>query len=74
MYALLGPERLKGFYSYPVFKSFSSIGRCLVNMNIPDRKIRALEKDPKKQDCDFIEKIFNDFYYIVVICGDHICK
>jgi hypothetical protein len=43
------PEELGRFYSYLVFKNFSSIGCCLVNMNILGPKIEALQMGPKTQ-------------------------
>jgi hypothetical protein len=42
MCALLAPEQLDGFYSYSVFKSLSTTGRCQENMKILATKIWAI--------------------------------
>jgi hypothetical protein len=59
--ASLAPERLDGFYSYLIFKSLTSIGRCPMDMNIPAQKIRALQMGPKTQNDDLLENGFYDF-------------
>jgi hypothetical protein len=41
------PERLDGFYSCAVFKSFSIIGQSLLNLNNPALEIRALQAGTK---------------------------
>lgn len=43
------PEELSRFYSYLVFKSFSSIDSFLVNMNILGPKIETIQMGPKTE-------------------------
>jgi hypothetical protein len=47
MCPLLATERLDGFYSYSVFRSFSVTGQSSVNINILAPKIGVLHRDPR---------------------------
>jgi hypothetical protein len=50
------PEHLDGFCSYSVFKSLSFIGQCLVSLNFPALKLKALQMIRKTQNADFFLK------------------
>jgi hypothetical protein len=50
----LAPETSGGFHSYSEFKSFSVIGLCSVNVNIPASKTGALKMGLKDKNGDFI--------------------
>jgi hypothetical protein len=39
------------------FKSLSILGQCIMNMNIPGKKIEALQMGPKTQNHDFIKNV-----------------
>jgi hypothetical protein len=55
----LAPERLDKSYLYSVFKSFSVIGQCPVNMNILVPKIESLQMGPRNKMATFSKKAPN---------------
>jgi hypothetical protein len=63
-------ESLDEFYSYVVFKNFSIIGGCSVNLNIQTPNRGAL---PPKMTI-FVENDSNKFDYISEVCARHLPK
>jgi hypothetical protein len=59
------------FYSHSVFKCLSTIGQCLVNMNITAPKIGALQMGPKEQTDNFLKNDSDKSDSFSVICEGH---
>jgi hypothetical protein len=54
-----------------IYRSFSVINGCPVNMSIIPPKIGALQMDPKTQSANFLQDSSEDFKYISLIYGQN---
>jgi hypothetical protein len=70
----LSPEQLFGFYSYPVFKGSSIMGRCPVNTGFLATKILGLQSSTDKRNGEFIDNGSNHCARIPVINADRLPK
>jgi hypothetical protein len=61
MYTSVEPEQWDASYSYMVFKDWSAISQCLVNMNVYLQKTGDHPMRLQTHICTFVKNDMNDF-------------